>query len=352
MQKTLFAKDVNGSIRTWSIRIIDAGLEMSYGMAGGAMQQKYEHIHSGDTVKTREEKIISRFESRINQQLDKGYLPDLEEVKRSRRKNALGLVRPMLAQPIEKVKGIDYDTAFYQHKYDGNRCLVTKQGGKVMAYSRNGKPVDSIKHILSGIELEEGQTIDGELYCHGVALQTICSWIKREQQATLNLSLRVYDTVENIPYISRLTLLESLTLGEHAQVVPTLRVRNESELGDLMRSSLEFGYEGGILRWGEAGYEDGKRSKSLAKIKVFQDDEFLVVDIERSTDGWAILECITHDGKNFSVSCPGTTAFKHMVAERKHLYIGKKVNVKYANMTKDGIPFHPVATMFRDKDKE
>ena len=352
MEKTLYAKDVNGSIRSWRIRAIDSGLEIEHGMLGGAIQRKYERIISGDTVKTREEKIGSRFQSRVNQQLDKGYLPDLEEVKRSRRTNSLGLIRPMLAQPIEKVKDISYLNAFYQHKYDGNRCLVTKQDGKIIAYSRNGKPVNSIKHILSGIELEEGQTIDGELYCHGVSLQTICSWIKREQEATLNLSLRVYDIVENLPYIQRLSGLECLVLGENASLVPTYRVRDSSGLDGLLETSIRNGYEGGILRWGQAGYEDGKRSKSLAKIKVFEDDEFLIVNIVESKDGWAILECITKDGDEFSVSCPGTTANKYQVAENKDDYIGKKVNVKYANMTKDGIPFHPVATMFRDKDEE
>jgi len=352
MNKILYAKDVKGSIRVWMITAHDKGLTIEHGLLGGELQSKEETILTGDSVKTKDGKIYSRFLSRINSQYDKGYLEDLEVVKTSKRKNAMGLLRPMLAAPIKNVRNIDYGQAFYQHKYDGNRCLVTKRDGNLIAYSRNGKPVTSIGHILRGIRLEEGETIDGELYCHGVPLQRICSWIKREQEATLNLSLRVYDKVSNRPYIERLSRLESLVLGDNADLAPTVRVESEEALDALLGGSLTDGYEGGILRWGEAGYEDGKRSKSLAKIKVFEDEEYEVVGIVASKDGWAILVCEMPDGKLFRVSAPGTMDKKFEIMLYIEDYIGKMVNVKFANLTKDGIPFHPVATMFRNKQEE
>lgn len=353
MNKTLYAKDVNGTIRVWNITAHDSGLTITHGVLGGSKQTKEEQIMTGDAHKSKEEKIYSRYLSRINSKTDAGYMENLDEAKKAKRVNGMGLLRPMLAAPIKNVRGIKYENAFYQHKYDGNRCLVTKRNDKVIAYSRNGKPISSIGHIIQGIELGEGQTIDGELYCHGVVLQTICSWIKREQDATLNLSLRVYDIVEDSPYIDRLSSLRSLQLGDNASLVPTYRVESEQALDDFLEGSLREGYEGGILRWGEVGYQDGKRSKNLAKIKVFEDDEYRVVDIEESKDGWAILVCIMNaSDKTFRVSAPGSMDHKYDVAREPHLYIGKKVQVKYANLTKDGIPFHPVATMFRDKHEE
>jgi len=352
MNKILYAKDVKGSIRVWIITAHDSGLTIEHGMLGGALQTKEETIRVGLASRTKDEQIYSRYLSRINKQYDQGYREDLEKVRKEKRKNAIGLLRPMLAAPIKNVRGIDYGQAFYQNKYDGNRCLITKQNGTIIAYSRNGKPVTTIRHITSGIRLEEGETIDGELYCHGVPLQRLCSWIKREQEATLNLSLRVYDIVEDSPYIDRLERLESLVLGEHAGIVPTVRVDSENALDGLLERSLSDGYEGGILRWGEAGYEDGKRSKSLAKIKVFEDEEFEVVDIELSKDGWAILVCELPSGKLFRVSAPGSMADKYRVAELPNHFIRKMVQVKYANLTKDGIPFHPVAVRFRNKEAE
>ena len=352
MQTTLFAKDVNDSIRVWIITVHDNGLTIEYGMLGGSIQTKNEEIRVGKGGRTKDQQIYSRYLSRINKQYDQGYVEDLDVCIAQKRKNAIGLLRPMLASPIKNVRNIDYERAFYQHKYDGNRCLVTKQSGKIIAYSRNGKPVKSIGHILSGIEIDEGQTIDGELYCHGFSLQTICSWIKRKQEATLNLSLRVYDIVDNSPYIERLDRLESLRLGDHAEVVPTIRVESESSLDSLLESSLKDGYEGGILRWGDEGYEDGKRSKSLAKIKVCEDDEFIILDVMPSKDGWARFELEAHNGESFNVTAPGTFNQKMSIMDKAEEYIGKSVNVKYSNLTKDGIPFHPVATGFRDKNDE
>jgi len=363
MNKTRYAKDVKGSIRVWMITAHDTGLTIEHGMMGGSLQTKEEPINIGKGARTRDQQIYSRYLSRINQQYDKGYDDNLLKVQQSKRTNSMGLLRPMLAAPIKNVRNIDYGHAFYQHKYDGNRCLITKQDGRnrclitkqdgiIIAYSRNGKPVTSIGHILDGIQLVEGETIDGELYCHGVPLQRICSWIKREQDATKNLSMRVYDIVDNSPYIERLARLESLSLGDNAGVVPTVRVESEESLDGLLEASLSDGYEGGILRWGDAGYEDGKRSKSLAKIKVFEDDEYEVVGIVASKDGWAILVCEMPDGKLFRVSAPGTMDKKFEIMLYIEDYIGKMVQIKYANMTKDGIPFHPVAIRFRDKSAE
>ena len=353
MKHTLYSKDVSGAIRLWSVEEDPyTGLIIQHGMLGGSMQTKYESILEGKAARTQDEQIRSRYYSRINDQYDKGYVDTVTEAEIEKRVNSLGFIRPMLAQPIKNVKRIDYSSAFYQHKYDGNRCLVTRRNNKLIAYSRNGKEITTIDHILSGIELEEGGIIDGELYCHGVSLQRLCSWIKREQEATANLQLRVYDIVSKDPYIDRLEALESLRLGDNAEVVPTVRVSEENALDSLLESSLMDGYEGGILRWGDAGYEDGKRSRSLAKIKVFNDDEFLVVDILSSKDGWARLELEMPDGKKFLTSAPGSIYDKTKILEEADKYMGKHVNVKYANLTKDGIPFHPIATSFRDKEGE
>ena len=351
MNKILYAKDAKGKIRVWMVTAHRSGLTIEHGLLGGELQAKEERIVVGDQHKSKDQKIYSRYLSRINAQMDKGYLENLETVQKSKRVNAMGLLRPMLAAPIKNVKGIDYAQAFYQHKYDGNRCLVTKQDGKLIAYSRNGKSISTLRHITSGIELDEGQTIDGELYCHGIPLQTINSW-KSQIETAVNLSLRVYDIVLDSPYIVRLELLKSLVLGDNASLVPTVQVYSEESLDGLLASSLKDGYEGGILRWGELGYQDGKRSKSLAKIKIFEDDEYEVVDVVPSKDAWAILVCKMEDGKTFRVAAPGTMDEKYRIMELPFAYIGKKVNVKYANLTKDGLPFHPVATMFRDKEAE
>ena len=347
MKTTLYSKDVSGSIRQWSIEIMSNGLEIVHGTLGGSMQSKVEHISMGKGARTLEEQIKSRFFSRVNAQFDKGYVETLEEAQTQKRTNSMGLLRPMLAKPLKDVKNIDYENAYYQHKYDGNRCLITCVDGKLITYTRNGKPFSTLAHITDSMKLPEGLTIDGELYCHGIPLLTIASWAKKLQPQTLNLDLRVYDTIADIPYSERLALLNSLELGRHAAVVPTLQLYLESDVDDLFSESIKHGYEGGIIRWGSFGYEDGKRSKSLVKVKTFFDDEYIVIDIHPSKDGWARLECETNDGVSFMVSAPGGIAERYKVMENKADHITKMVTVKYAYITKYGVPFHPVAVNWR-----
>jgi len=352
METTLYCKDAGGRIRFWKIEALDDGISMTYGLADGAVSNQFEEVRVGKGGRTREGQIYSRYLSRINRQTDKGYVHNVLDAENNKRTNSLGLIRPMLAQPIKNIKSINYHDAHYQHKYDGNRCLVTNRGGENIAYSRNGKMIVSISHILDSMILPDGCTIDGELYCHGVSLQQIGSWIKRDQEATINLSLRVYDIIRNEPYSSRLARLRGLTLGDNASIVPTVLVENERALSELFEDSISSGYEGGIVRMGKAGYEDGKRSKSLLKMKVFDDDEFLVVDIIESKEGWARLRLKTKKGIEFGASAPGSMDNKYEIAENKDDYIGRMVNVKYMGYTKDGKPFHPTAVAFRQKEAE
>ena len=83
-----------------------------------------------------------------------------------------------------------------------------------------------------------------------------------------------------------------------------------------------------------------------------EDDEFLILNIEESKDGWARLVLEAHNGESFTASAPGTMGDKYEIMDNADKYIGQYVNVKFANLTKDGLPFHPIATAIRNKHKE
>lgn len=348
MKTTLYAKDSNGSIRHWSVEEDTYGLIITHGVSGGCIQNKFEQIEEGLASRDLAEQVRLRFNSRINKKLDQGYVYDLTQAKNQPRTNCLGLLKPMLAQSIKNVRNINYKDAFYQHKYDGNRCLITKVGGHLIAYTRNGKQIKTINHILQGIQLEEDQTIDGELYCHGVKLQTINSWVKREQSNTLKLSYRVYDIIEDQPYAARLNTLTDLALGTKAALVPTIRVTQQSALQGLLERSIKLGYEGGILRWDNVVYEDGKRSKSLVKLKISEEGEFEIVSVIESKDGWARFRLDVGNKKTVTVSAPGTMENKYLIAENPEDYIGKILTIKYFGLTNSGKPFQPIAVAFRE----
>lgn len=336
-------KAANGEMLVWSVETMSDGVVVEHGVLGGRLQHKYEEIHEGKANRTPEEQINLRYYSRLNKAVDKGYKETFKEASEGRT-NGLGLPKAMLAKPIKDVKNMDLDGAVYQHKYDGNRCLITKIDGRKLAYTRNGKFITSIDHILDGIEIKEGRTIDGELYCHGIPLQTINSWIKKKQDASRNLSFRCYDMISNRSYIERLDYILCMKLGTRAEVVPYWALNKDTDIKELFNRSKSMGYEGGIIRWGTEGYQDGKRSKYLVKIKKAESKECEVIDIIPSKDGWArlVLDC------GITVSCHGDMPYKYRVMKNRLDYVGKSLTIEYYSITKDNKPFHPIAIAFRE----
>lgn len=350
--KTLYAKDGKGAIRQWEIGVENDKIKIKFGQVGGSMQSKFEEVPEGKASRNRLQQFESRMQSRINSKIDAGYVESIEEASKNKRTNSAGLLKPMLAQPLKNIKKADYSNAFVQYKYDGNRCLITNQGGELIAYSRNGKIINTIDHILDNIYLPEGETIDGELYCHNTPLQTLVSWIKRKQDNTAKIQFHAYDLISDDPYSSRLEMLRDLELHGNAHLVPTWEVESFEEIQELFHTARLLGYEGSIVRLDDCGYEDGKRSKSLIKIKSWIDGEFKVIDIHKSADNWAILECLFEGGKTFRVSAPGSIIAKENVWNNREYYFGLYVRVEYAQLTKDGIPFHPVAIDWRNPEDE
>lgn len=344
----LYKKDNTGQIREWSIWYDEDELVIFHGVHGGTLTEKREKVVvKGSNTLT--EQIQSRIASRCKSKRDKGYLASLATVQlQDKAKNALGLKMPMLAHKKKDHKG-KIEEWWTQFKYNGHRCLVTNLNGTLFAYSRNGLHIKTIQHILDDIHIPVGATIDGELYIHGFSLQKISSIVKRDHVHDLGLKIKymVYDVMLNHPYGKRIGWLQDNV--QHL-LVPTTFMGNYD--AGAFKAAKSVGYEGLIVRHGSLGYEDGKRSKSLLKIKAVDDDEFEVVDIIPSADGWARLVCKFYNGKTFRVSAPGTMPEKYKVMINKELWIGRKVNVEWAELTDEGLPFHPIATMWRDKEAE
>jgi DNA ligase-1 len=346
--KITLYKSHKNSIGTWSISYVDNVITMSSSTTlNGRPVIHTESVEKGLQTRSLHEQVLHRIRSRAKKQLDKGYVKTIEEAKKGPT-NSLNLKQPMLATAFGKIRHLPGD-CFMQNKLDGHRCLVTRLDGKLFAYSRQGKEITTIDHILDHIVgIDEGMTIDGELYVHGESLQTIASWVKRAQDNSSKLEYHIYDYISDANYAARLATLHTLQHGTHSKVIPCIEVNTASSpLGKYLDSARELGYEGLILRDKTSGYEAGRRSKSLIKVKKVDDAEYEVYDIGESSTGWGVLKCITKEGNKFNVSAPGTHDEKREVLVNKHHYIGKLITVEFSDITKDGIPFHPVATRWK-----
>lgn len=299
-------------------------------------------------------------DSRAKKQLDKGYVERQEDASKPST-NTLGLLKPMLAKPIDKVDPdkIDWSEAFAQKKLDGHRAMW-KDG---VLYSRQGKEID-LPHIAEAIKTAgiDHLHLDGELYLHGKTLQEISSLVKRHQEGTEDLVYHVYDVVDDRPWQRRINgVVEALyALGEPVQGLELLRCRKVPTFEDLQayhEENLSAGYEGTMLRWGSAGYQDGKRSKHLLKMKEFEcDSEFKITGFRRGvpyvtskgTFEVPVWVCDAGNGKTFTCTAQGDMYEKHALWETREDHVGKQLTVKYHYLSKDGVPQLPVSLRFRE----
>jgi DNA ligase-1 len=363
MSTTLYKTDANDKIRVWSIIAEDAVLIIQHGVLNGATQVSAERVSLNKSGRDIDQQVALAMQSRINKQRDKGYCDSIEEAIDSKGLNASKLAKPMLAQKFRDVKSIDFANCFVQYKYNGHRCLVTKHHGLLIAYSRNGKPINSIAHILKDLQwLPEGYTLDGELYLHGAPLQAISSLVRKNQPASAKLVYVVYDLVTpNVNYSQRNGWLRAYAAPgvkstSSICLAPTYSfAESKMPIKERLAESIANGYEGLILRHGNTGYEPGKRSQSLVKVKQVLDDEFCIVGVHQSADGWAIFECnsmprVGPAAKAFStfkVSAMGTIQDKHAAWTNRNDFIGKMLTVEFFEWTIDNKPFHPVAIGIR-----
>jgi DNA ligase-1 len=347
----LYRKNAN-SIGTWRIWAEGAIIYIAHAtVQGGSEVNHTEEVSTNLSGRSLEEQVALRIRSRVSRMLDRGYKATQAEAAMSS-SNQMGLDRPMLAQPIKRAKHILYKGAVLQKKLDGHRCLITCQDGEIIAYTRQGKPIPSIKHILNALyhRIPEGTTLDGELYCHGVKLQTIGSWIKREQPATENLFFVCYDMLSKDAYKDRHEELSSIIKDASPKVIalPYRDWTDHESTTQYFKETRASGFEGLMLRLDGYPYESGKRSYGLLKIKEFEQSEFKVIGFEASSTGWAICNCITEHGVRFDCSAPGSVSEKTYVLEHQAEFQGRMLTVDFAHWTDDGVPFQPTAIRWRE----
>jgi len=347
--KTLYRSNSFG-VGRWCIWQDDNVIKFGYSaLMHGQLATNEEVIEKGKATRTLQEQIDSRINSRIGKMRDKGYKDTIPEAAQGVT-NQLGLISPMLAQ---KLKAKSISRKIIQPKINGHRCMITCVDGQIVAYSKQGKIIDTIDHITNEFEgkLPEGDTIDGEVYKHGLKLQKIASLVKRKQKETETLVYYAFDYIvghdSSVENQHRNTILNSMMahVNPPAFCIPSATVRNIEEAEAIYAEHLAQGFEGSMLRNPSAKYQQGKRSSDILKMKPLFDTEVEVIDIEPSDTGFGLCVCrIEGVDKTFKVLAPGTHQDRYEALDNKAKYIGRQLKVEYRELTADQVPFHAVAT--------
>lgn len=195
-------------------------------------------------------------------------------------------------------KFVDFEKEdwYSAQKMDGARCLVfVNEHGKASSYSREGKAFTTLKILEKAIEDLDLKNVvfDGEI-CFiekdgKENFQEIMKIIRKKDYSIPNPVYKIFDFLNSEDFVSKKSksnLSErwfnlSKIIPQDSKILhilPQTLVKSKEELQKFYCEALKNSWEGLILRK-DTTYK-GKRSKDLLKYKEFQDDEYIVEDLE------------------------------------------------------------------------
>lgn len=363
----LYKTDSKGKTRHWRIWTEGNVIKTEHGELGGALVLSEKTVKGKNIGKanetTPEEQAISEALSTAQKKRDKNYgdTPGHTEIK----------ILPMLAHDFRKrEKYISYP-CYVQPKLDGVRCFAQlDENGYVKLTSRSGKefpqPLEALKNQMR-LVMEFGEIWDGELYTPELTFQELCAAVKKGayRESSEKVEFHLFDVFRPGGEFADLTFRERfdswltrlfMAVSPNGLIKPveTLTVNSKEEAMEYYSRCMENGYEGIMFRNPYGIYTPGNRSKDLQKYKEFIDEEFVITGAQEGSGkdaGTIIFECRTGDRENtifFDVRPRGTHEQRSQWWQDRDQLIGKKLTVRYQNLTDDGVPRFPVGIGIRD----
>jgi ATP-dependent DNA ligase len=367
--KTLFHRGRTGAVYAWKVWTENNLIVTEYWQyPDGKRQQSVKEAEIKNLGRSNEvspeDQAVIEAQALWKFKLDRKYSETPEEALKPR-------TAPMLAPSkdfSETKKYVKYP-CHVQPKLDGNRCLAywspVPGEDRIILLSRGQKEFEVLGHIKKQLEdfLPKDGMLDGELYIHGESCQTITSYLKKYRPGiTETVQYHVYDMPisdgEEKPWEERFQALNGLfksslpAARQNIIQVLTVVANSEYDVYNTQAMFLENGYEGAIIRTLDGQYEWGYRSKSLIKMKNFDDHEYEIVGFENGrgkNETSVTWVCKTSSDKVFRAAQTGVKKDREQMLQDGHLHVGKLLKVKHQGYTEDGIPRFPIGIAIREE---
>lgn len=395
-QLALYRRNSSGEPYVWYCSKFDnETVQIQHGTVGGKIVKEFYKTHRD---------VDKEVKSRINAKLKVGYKP-IQEIRDSstlpvegdslsirawldtylpvNRTTSEGVILPMLAKAYDN-KVFDRCPIYIgQWKINGLRCLikVIKNTGDLFKpfslqfQSREGEIWNSLPtledyllHVIQQnvlIELYKNDiALDGEVYLPGGYTINQINHFVKDPNCVENKALQFwcYDiAVEDMLQYNRNNFIlnkfhdnvkvftdkdSHYNNTKRFIVLPTYEVGDDWEAKNARNSFINLGFEGLILRNPNTEYDFGKRRVGImVKYKKPDDGIFTVVDIKpegvRRAD-IPILICENDiNDELFKVHLSESLDYQRAVLNKKHSFIGRKVNIEFGERSGVGqVPFH------------
>jgi len=350
-------------------------INRSTGQYQGKMtEQPTLSIEKGKAKRSAIQQAELEFNSIISKYMDKGYkklsaltsakfedIPpsEMEELVATLKTDQSGNLKPMLAKSSDKCQNSVLQKPMWcSRKLNGVRCMMKwdPEAQRVRTVSRGGKDYDVAAMLLMDevtdyLSENPEMVLDGELYIHGYYLQTISgiarlgTWEDRCEK----LQYWVYDlAIPDTTFEDRLELLKEAN-ENYFQDSEKIKIQEHylTESWDQIQKYHDKwvldGFEGLVARKPDKNYEFGKRGSTMIKVKMYQEDEFEIIDYsEKLREEDFCFICQTKDGKVFEAKPIGTREMKAEYIDDIENIIGRMGTVKYFELSKEGTPLQAI----------
>jgi len=356
MFKKLYSRDSTGNIRVWWPEQDGANFRQNYGILDGKIVTTAWTTAQGKNAgKKNETSAVDQAHKEvlalIKKQLKTGYFENVEDIDNET------FVQPMLAKNFKDRKDKVVYPVITQCKYNGGRCIATKNG----LFTRKGERYVSVPHIEESLKdffiKYPDAVLDGELMGDGfkACLNETMKLIRKTVHITPDDLIKseklvkywvydaynINDVTKNALYPERAAILEKvLSYNPYYRKTPSRICNNEGEVMAHFAELIDDGEEGLIVRLLNAPYEN-KRSAALLKLKPEDDDEAIITGINEGTADWAgtgKVITLKWKGIEFDATFKGSYEQAVEFLKNKNQWIGKQVTFLYNGLTGLGVP--------------
>lgn len=398
----LYKLDSKGKPRVWSAKINEELsednsiiIEILHGVLEGKLQTKTREVNQGKNIgkaneTTIKEQALLEIGYLYTKQLESGYVKDLKDFEEKYRPNKAHKYKDRASKinwvPFNREIN-PYEYLYESKKLNGIRCFIFISKGKVIKFeSREGKEFKFFHHLQKDIEELElfykrtslkdlDVILDGELFNPLISFEAISPLVNADDYRdvvdpessivynTKDIHFHCYDFIsldhKQDSFYERFVngfFLNEVPKESSLRLVESSPVHSEEEMVVRATSYIEDKYEGLMLRIGSSPYEFNKRTNSLLKYKIMNQDEFLIKDIYLAeNDSTKIMITLYNSfGKDFnyeSFDCglKGNKEENLKYFTNKEDYIDKSwLTVDYQVLSSYGVPLFPVGVIIRE----
>jgi len=269
--------------------------------------------------------------------------------------NKIKVFNVMLAKKykdhMNKVKGVFTITK----KLDGIRCIIIKENGNVKTYSRSGKLITNLEHIIKEIRsmMIDNFVFDGELLNDNDNIETDENFRETQSKALsksankTNLKFNCFDMIKldefyngmsNTKHIDRLELVDTFMTGlDNSKPIEILYQGTDIDMiGGWSSHAQAHGWEGIMISLNEPYV--CKRTHFLLKVKQMHTVDLEVIGFENGAGRFSNTLgslIVNYKGNKVGVGSGLSDSTRDKIWNNQNDYLNTIVEIQYFEESKD-----------------